>query len=242
MCDSCDEKVAAWGGWLDVPAPTESGRGPWTDLSYVLGPGTPGGPPRPIRIERVHSLPKDLFNLTDIQMYAHNGTHVDAPLHYIADGPAVHEIPLDRLYGPAVVWRIDAPPLHFIQPAELERQRPRLKPGDTLVIDWGWADRIGTPDYARPPSLSVEAAEWLVRQGVKMLAVDTRSPDAPLAARWAGWRYPVHHVLLSKGVLIAECLRNLHGLAGRRVEAMFLGLNLQDSDGSPARVLARPLD
>ena len=57
-----------------------------------------------------------------------------------------------------------------------------------------------------------------------------------------GFDWPVHHVLLGHGVLIAEHLTNLRPLAGRRIEAMFLALAIEGSDGGPARVIARALD
>lgn len=41
--------------------------------------------------------------------------------HFIADGPAFHEIPLERLYGPGVVWRIDAEPYGVIEADTLAR-------------------------------------------------------------------------------------------------------------------------
>jgi kynurenine formamidase len=47
--------------------------------------------------------------------------------------------------------------------------------------------------------------------------------------------------LLGNGVLVAENLAGLDQLAGERVEFMFSALNIEDSDGAPARVLARRL-
>ena len=35
----------------------------------------------------------------------HVGTHIDAPLHFLADAPAVDDMPLDRFVGPALVLR-----------------------------------------------------------------------------------------------------------------------------------------
>lgn len=243
MCEGCDKQLAKWRGWNDVPLPTEVGRGPWTDMSYVIDRDVPGGPLNmPVRIDRITSMPKDPYNQTIIEMVAHQGTHIDAPLHYIEDGPSVDQIPLERLYGPAVVWHIDASPLQVIEPADLERMRPKMRPGDMVIFSTGWPDRLGTPDFFRNPSLSAEAAEWLARQGAKAIAVDFRSPELPHEARWQGWHWPVHHILLSQGILIAECLRNTRALAGHRVEAAFLGLNIRGSDGSPARVLARRID
>ncbi len=240
MCEGCKQQLGKWRGWNDVPMPHVQGRGPWTDLSYVVTRDVPGGPNKPVRIERIASMPASLFNQTEIQMVTHQGTHVDAPVHYINDGPSIDEIPLERLYGPGVVWRLDLPPLHVIEPADLEKLQPKMNPGDIVIFDTGWSEKIGTPDFARNPSLSAHAANWLVKQGAKLVAVDFRSPDAAHEARWEGWNYPVHYALLGQGVLIAECVRNVRPLAGQRVEAAFLGLNIQGSDGAPARVVARP--
>jgi arylformamidase len=52
----------------------------------------------------------------------------------------------------------------------------------------------------------------------------------------------VHNTLLGNGVLIAEHLTNMTALAGRRVEIMFLAINIAGSDGAPARPIARPVD
>lgn len=50
-----------------------------------------------------------------------------------------------------------------------------------------------------------------------------------------GFNWPVHHELLSHGVLISENLRGLEVLAGRRVEFLFLLLNIRGADGARAR-------
>ncbi len=63
--------------------------------------------------------------------------------------------------------------------------------------------------------------------------------DRALASSEAGFDWPVHHILLGHGVLIAENLTNLRALAGHRIEAMFLALNIEGADGAPARVIAR---
>ena len=53
--------------------------------------------------ERVRQLPGDSCNLTNISLCAHNGTHIDAPLHFVADGAAIDELSLDVFYGRCVV-------------------------------------------------------------------------------------------------------------------------------------------
>ena len=45
----------------------------------------------------------DVCNLTEFTMCAHNGTHVDAPFHFIDDGKKIDEIPLESFIGCAYV-------------------------------------------------------------------------------------------------------------------------------------------
>ena len=45
----------------------------------------------------------DLYNLTVFSMCAHNGTHIDAPRHFLKDGKAVDALDLEALVGIAYV-------------------------------------------------------------------------------------------------------------------------------------------
>lgn len=119
--------------------------------------------------------------------------------------------------------------------------RPQLEPGDILLLDTGAAQYVGTPDYDRHAALSVAAAQWLVDKKIKLLAVDTPTPDISVHKRTQGFDWPVHHTLLRDGVLISEQVANARSLAGRRAELLFLPLNIVGGDGAPARVLGRPV-
>jgi kynurenine formamidase len=230
-----------WRGWRDLGDGRRSAASGWVDISHRLGPDLariPFFPPA--RFERIMSMPEDRLNATEIQMVCHFGTHVDAPCHFIPDGPAIDEIPLDRLQGPGVVWRIACEPYQLIEPEAFERARPVLRRGDVVLLDTDWSRHLGSKRYEQNPSLSVAAAQWLVDHDVKLLGVDFATPDLAVDRRADDFDWPVHHVLLSNGVLIAEHLTNLGSLSGRRIEVMFLALNIRGADGAPARVVARP--
>jgi kynurenine formamidase len=244
MCEPVTAKRGGWRGWPELPAPEASrAAGGWIDLSHPITEALSRAPffPRP-RIRRIKAMPEDPMNLTEIQMVCHHGTHIDAPRHFIADGPAVDGIPLERLYGPGVVWHIDAGALGVIEPKHLEAATPEAQEGDIVLLDTGWARHVNTERYEDHPALSPEAAQWLVDRGVKLVAIDCSTPDLAAKHRPAGFDWPVHHILLGHGTLIAEHVTGLESLRGRRVEVMFMALNIAGSDGAPARVVARPLD
>ena len=62
----------------------------------------PGDPP-PERIEMMKIREGEICNLTGLKMCAHNGTHVDAPYHFIDEGKTMEEVDLHRFVGYAYV-------------------------------------------------------------------------------------------------------------------------------------------
>lgn len=243
MCEGCLEARSGWHGFMPLP-PTRplQATGAWVSLSHPVGPAMPCASifPTP-SLTLIRQVPQDPFNVTEIRMVAHTGTHVDSPRHFFNDAPGFEDIPPERLCGPGVVWHIPQPPDAVIGVGELHRARPLLRPGDILAIDTGWAARAGTPLYERHPSLSVEAARWLVEQRIKLFACDFATPDLVYHLRGPGFDWPVHRTLLGNGVLVCEHLTGHSALAGQRVEFVFGALDIHHCDGAPARVLARTI-
>jgi arylformamidase len=75
------------------------------DISVPNGPGQhfyPGDPePKVESVRRIEN--GDVCNLSLLSMGSHTGTHVDAPYHFLKDGPKLGEVPLDRMVGSCVV-------------------------------------------------------------------------------------------------------------------------------------------
>jgi kynurenine formamidase len=182
-----------------------------------------------------------------LTMNEHNGTHVDAPAHFISDAnPGCHitidEIDLTRLMGRGA--RLDCRkfkegdlvPRDFV--TEWEKTHAQIHSGDIVLFNFGWSEHWGlrpngkryTEDW---PGVSMEAAEYLVEKRVSALGVDTLSPDAPQALRTA----PIHPVVLEKQVLIVENLCNLAGLPDFFI-FMALPLKIRGGSGSPIRAIA----
>lgn len=244
MCDSNFVRGVGWKGWRELPPQSASiSSSEWIDLSHPWNEHMPRQAFFPVpRFDRFLSIPEHQLNVTKMEMVVHTGTHVDSPRHFYEDGPAFEDIPMDRLSGPGLVWSVKYGIDKEIQPEHLEGARARLKPGDILILNTGSYHLAGTPAYDDHPALSLAAAQWVVDQNIKLLAMDTPTPDTALRYRTESFVFPVHRLLLGHGVLIAEHLTNLDALNGRRVEVVCNALNISGADGAPARILARPLD
>jgi len=169
----------------------------------------------------------------------HIGTHADAPRHFIPNGKGIDEVPLDVLVGPAqVVNFTPARPLQEIDVPDLEAKLGGKVPA-RLILRTDWSEHFGQmPFYTQYPFLSEKAARWLVQIGVRLIAMDTPSPDNPAHSRGTAKDSPNHKVLLGAGVVLVEYVCNLKQLTSPEVELVVLPLKLKGCDGSPVRCIA----
>jgi len=180
-------------------------------------------------------------------MHEHNGTHVDAPAHFISDAkPHAHltidQIPVARLMGRGV--HIDCRSCNesdYVSRGQIEdweSQHGAIAQGDIVLLEFGWSARwaLRPHDQAyaeRWPGVSMEAAEYLISKEAAALGVDTLSPDPPEALR----TNPIHPVVLEKNVLIIENLTNLGDLPDFFL-FLALPLKIRAGSGSPIRAVA----
>ena len=159
-----------------------------------------------------------LYNLTAISMCAHNGTHVDAPLHFIKDGKAVDAICLEAVVGMAYV-----------------AEHHGIVSGDDAAKMLEKAKALN-PEAARrilikgAAVVSSEAAKAFAASGILLLGNESQTvgpEDAPM---------DVHHILLGANVILLEGIR-----LAAVPEGIYLlnaaPLNLAGAEGSPCRAL-----
>ncbi|HEX5481794.1 MAG TPA: cyclase family protein [Terriglobia bacterium] len=182
-----------------------------------------------------------------VTMNEHNGTHVDAPAHFIGDAKpdshvTIDRVPPARLAGRGV--RLDCRkfqqgedvPQSFL--SDWEKAHGPLDAGDIVLFNFGWSAHWKlrpnhTPYITDWPGISMEAAEYLLSRKVAAIGVDTLSPDNPAALR----RGPIHPVLLEKQILIIENLCNLDQLPDFFL-FLALPLKIREGSGSPIRPVA----
>jgi kynurenine formamidase len=214
------------------------------DLSHPIATGMPVWPGDPVvRLRPAAELATAGYNLLAVELGSQTGTHVDAPYHVADDLPRLHEIPLDRFVGPAVVADLrEVPAAAPIEPINLEPIRPRLAPGVVLLLCTGWSRHWGRAEYAEHPWLGPSAARLVVDAGVRTVGIDAPSVDASSPPPPGADPLPTHRLLAARHVVIAENLTNLEALLEPSVGAVqvwLMPLGLQDADGAPVRAVAQ---
>ena len=170
----------------------------------------------------------------------HTGTHMDAPYHFVPDGKTIDEIPLDTLIHRAVVIDVtDKSDYDKTTARDLEDSGADIPPGCGVIIHTGWYKKWMHRDYYfKWPCLTMDACEYLFDKKIKLLGLDTPSPDDPKDKIAFGQVSPLHYFFLSRGIVLVEFLANLDQLVRADVQLIATPLKVEGADGFPARVIA----
>jgi arylformamidase len=201
------------------------------DISLPLRPGMivyPGD--ASLQAERSCAIANgDAYNLTRLQISAHAGTHVDAPLHFINGGADVTRLPLKALIGPAFV--VDATQISTDIDAATLAQLD-MPSGVSRLLFKTPNSRLWDLDHFRDDFIGItaDAAEVLVSRGVQLVGIDYLSlaPAADPA--------PAHVILLKAGVVILEGI-DLRAVEPGPYQLVCLPLLIEGCEGAPARAI-----
>ena len=189
------------------------------DISQeVLGCVVFPGDPAPQREVLATVASGGVCNLTAFSMCSHNGTHVDAPYHFLDDGMTVDQLPLSHTVGYAYVAKQNGVLGADGARAILTRAKESCEES---------AKRILLKDRA---VVSLEAARVFAEEGVVLVGNESQTvgpEDAPMA---------VPHVLLGAGAALLEGIR----LADVPEGVYLLSaapLSFAGGDGAPCRAI-----
>ena len=169
------------------------------------------GDPQPAKQTLCSTASGDLYNLTAFSMCAHNGTHIDAPFHFLPEGKTVDQLPLDTFVGPCYVARhqgdVDASHAQAILKRAQGLQRILL---------------------AGPVTVTADAARIFADANILLLGNEgqTIGPEnAPME---------VHKILLDRDIALLEGIVLTDIPEGTYILSA-APLNLAGADGAPCR-------
>lgn len=174
------------------------------------------GDPAPTA-ERMLSIDKgDICNLTAFSMCAHNGTHVDAPFHFLSDGNTIEKISLDAFVGDCYVARHEGNVTADDAADILEKVGTAGAPERILI--------------AGKATVTAEAAQVFAQAKIKLIGNESQTvgpEDAPKE---------VHLILLGASIVLLEGIV-LTDVAEGKYFLSAAPLNLAGCDGAPCRAV-----
>ncbi|MEM9605051.1 MAG: cyclase family protein [Pseudomonadota bacterium] len=206
--------------------------------------GVPG-----FEAEHTYNYAEHRFNLFNLRLNEHTGTHVDAPLHFSGDGLAVHEIPVNQLVVPLCVIDIaaraaddaDAQVTPDDITAYISRHGP-LPRHACVAMYSGWGRHVTTKKYRNEdlfgamhfPGFHREAVEMLMDDTEAVaLAVDTLSLDHGKSRDLA-----THYAWLPTNRYGIENLANLENVPASGATLVVGAPKHRGGSGGPARIFA----
>jgi len=153
----------------------------------------------------------DLYNLSSFAMCAHNGTHVDAPFHFLHNGKTVDQMDLTHFLGDCFVARHEGD----VTAADAEEILKKAGGTERILI-------------AGDATVTAEAAQVFAAGGIKLLGNEGQTvgpEDAPMQ---------VHLILLHREIALLEGIV-LQGVPEGRYFLSAAPLNLGGADGAPCR-------
>lgn len=196
------------------------------------------------KVQFVSSFGGTAYKTSTVTMPLHLGTHLDAPLHYVAGGLSIEQFPLELALTSCQVLdltyvgkneAINVPDIAARFPAEHV---------DTILLRTDWPRRYWRTSsfWADSPYLTGAAAAWLAERRIRIIGYDfpqDRAIRDMASGTVTAADFDVHQEILSRGVWQIEYLINLDCLPSDRVELWVCPLALVGLEASPVRVLAR---
>ncbi|MCB1310618.1 MAG: cyclase family protein [Sedimentitalea sp.] len=227
-----------------------AGAGGVVDMTHTYDADFPTyfGPPG-IAMDQKFNFADNGFNLFELTVNEHTGTHVDAPLHFSADGQSVDAIPLGNLVCPLAVIDIAARAAEDadaqVTPDDIAAWISANGPipeGACVAMHSGWAAKLGSDGFRNAdgegklhfPGFHVEAATMLIEEtGAVSIAVDTLSLDHGPSPDFA-----THYAWLPTNRYGIECLAGLDQVPATGATLVVGAPKHRGGSGGPARIFA----
>lgn len=232
---------------LGTPA-MAAGHGAVEDMTHTLHEDFPTyfGEPQFSR-EQIFNYAEHSFNLQQLTINEHTGTHIDAPLHFSADGTSVDEIPVSSLIAPLCVIDIAARAAEDadtqVTPDDIQAwidANGAIPDNACVAMHSGWGSKVDTDGFRNfdgnaqhYPGFHIEATNMLLETGAGSIAVDTLSLDHGISPDFA-----THYAWLPAGRFGIENLANLDRVPAVGATLVIGAPKHRGGTGGPARIFA----
>lgn len=171
------------------------------------------------------------------EMRLHAGTHIDAPEHNVPRGAQIHQIPLEKFLGDAMVADLrHRVPGQAITAADLEQAVGKeLRAGDRLLLRTDVNNTYNQNNWqARSPYLTSGAVAWCIDKRVGIVGYDFyHGNDEPGAPRV----FNSSRTFSEHGILTLPYLAHLDAVPAGRVTLAALPLKMIGAEASPVRAV-----
>lgn len=180
------------------------------------------------------------FYVMGVAMDAGIGTHMDAPSHCIPGGAYVHDFSVQDLVMPCIVIDVSARchanySLSAQEIKDFEVTFGTIPARACVLVHTGWSQFWHNPlqyhNHHVFPSISKQAADFLLERDVSALGIDTLSPDRPQDG------FPVHTLFLGAGKILLENVANLTGMPPHGAFVMVMPMKIQGGTEAPIRLV-----
>ncbi|MFC3614108.1 cyclase family protein [Lutimaribacter marinistellae] len=241
---------AVVGQTVAAPPALAAGHGGVVDMTHVYDGDFPTYFGQPgFSADQAFNFEESGFNLFNLSINEHTGTHIDAPLHFSADGQSVDEIPVSNLVCPLCVIDIAAKAADDadaqVTPEDLKawmNANGEIPDGACIAMHSGWGGKSGGDGFRNAdgegkmhfPGFHVEAAQMLIEEtGAVAIAVDTLSLDHGPSADFA-----THYAWLPTNRYGIENLANLDKVPASGATLVVGAPAHRGGSGGPARIFA----
>jgi kynurenine formamidase len=180
------------------------------------------------------------FKVNSLSFPAGIGTHIDAPAHCIPGGKTVDQLELNNIFECHVIdVSAKADAFYKVSVQDIYDYEHRYGPiteKSVVMIRTGWDKFWLQPEKYRNnyqfPSVSPEAALYIIEKNITALAIDTLSPDLP------GNKFQVHDILLKEEIAIIENVANLEKIPPHGTVVLVAPLLIKDATEAPLSLIA----
>ncbi len=181
---------------------------------------------------------------SNIEMSSHNGTHIDAPYHVLADGAKINDYEISNfVFTNPLIIECPKRDMGKIEVNDLQNHFNDLKRCNLLLIYTGFSKyRFNkTERYVKKsPGFSVEVAECIVNNfpNIRSIGIDFMGIENIMEGRNTGWK--VHKILLGSNpnYFVIEDM-NIAPAVGKKLKRVYVApIRMIGTEASPVTIIA----